>query len=792
MSAGLRHRFSLETNNYGSFNRATTVEQRFNDYSRLLDANNYEELSEFDVNRLNSEQHYGETNFEEYYPSETGNDLNSLSNINDRTPLLEPSSGSSSGGSGVSGISSALPVGNTGLAVTGVALATGIGVGVKELIDRTKKKGYVLPNSEFIGPGNPMPIGAARDKADQIAKSHDSAYEQVYKEVNSDLTEGEQAIYFANLIKKADNVAIQEFLNHYHSEGDFRSLIGAGGLYLKQNLENVFGHIYPKCKYFCFAEMPKKTRPLGPPPDERPNWDSMNEGQRRYAYEQYNLARVRRSLPIDHPIPVPDSSLMNEPSSASENTDIPDSMPPPVTPSPQQKRPAEEQATPATSKASRSGDMVLPGTGENYPVDNATSNNGIVMVPRPFESHHVSYRTYKKVHRFLTFGLAYNGMLLNYEYEIPGTVKDTFVKKTHDNAFMSTPMAYIPWEWDFMYLNPSEFELLPDYCEVVELKMKVSAENIRIAFPTNASTTELATLNQNKFIRFGQALLQNVPTINATFPKFKDGQPMVPETFKTFTREDIEKFMVSLYGRAFDTNSVAATWVSQIPHTQLGLPCPLPHYLMICNDPSYGEGWPCIQSYCHEINADNITGKVISEMSYKPTAGFLKSPPKSIYTGFPNYQKTHVRNIQLATGPIDARGNVTLNRDKAGDFFQATSQHVDRSDYGVVAYGNLIEKSQSSCKGLYEAFSPQTQPSFHIGVQPVPSLTTANLTTQINSFTDSQGYFIVETEMIVKCESDTLRPFAAFENVPPHEEIHKFTGSTFNMEKSMYYGLMQK
>lgn len=45
-------------------------------------------------------------------------------------------------------------------------------------------------------------------------------------------------------------------------------------------------------------------RPLGLPPNQRPNWERLNEGQRRYAYEQYNLARVRRGLDIDHPIPV--------------------------------------------------------------------------------------------------------------------------------------------------------------------------------------------------------------------------------------------------------------------------------------------------------------------------------------------------------------------------------------------------------------------------------------------------------------------------------------------------------
>ena len=36
-----------------------------------------------------------------------------------------------------------------------------------------------------------------------------------------------------------------------------------------------------------------------PPPYERANWDRLNEGQRRYAMEQYNLALVRRGQRFD-------------------------------------------------------------------------------------------------------------------------------------------------------------------------------------------------------------------------------------------------------------------------------------------------------------------------------------------------------------------------------------------------------------------------------------------------------------------------------------------------------------
>jgi len=42
-------------------------------------------------------------------------------------------------------------------------------------------------------------------------------------------------------------------------------------------------------------------RALKPPPYERSNWDSMNEGQRRYAMEQWQLARVRRGERFEAP-----------------------------------------------------------------------------------------------------------------------------------------------------------------------------------------------------------------------------------------------------------------------------------------------------------------------------------------------------------------------------------------------------------------------------------------------------------------------------------------------------------
>ncbi|GFU19407.1 capsid protein VP1 [Nephila pilipes] len=260
----------------------------------------------------------------------------------------------------------------------------------------------------------------------------------------------------------------------------------------------------------------------------------------------------------------------------------------------------EKRTAEGAPVAKRAG-LQLPVTGENV---NSVSNQGSgrhTMVPRPFPSHLEYFQTFKKVHRFLTYGMAYQGLLKDYTTDIVSG--RTTTRKVCANAFFTTPLAYIPWEWDFMYLNPSEFFLLPDNAQVVDLK-----------------------------------------------------------------------------------------YVS--------------------------------------------------------------------------------RRINIVTGGIDVRGNLSYTRDKNCDPYESSSSAVNREDpAATIAFGNIIEKSQILCISIYETFRPESQPSLHVGVQPVPSLTTAKIGMEIDNYTDSQGFFQVECEMVVKCMRDTLRPFAQFDNVPHHEEI---------------------
>ncbi|GFR12983.1 hypothetical protein TNCT_283541 [Trichonephila clavata] len=99
-----------------------------------------------------------------------------------------------------------------------------------------------------------MPIGAAKDKADQIAKSHDDAYETAskWRPASKMPRYSDRMIHnkFEELIQTADEQAIKLFYQNFKDQLDIRSLMAAGGLKMKHVLENIFGVMYPKRKYF--------------------------------------------------------------------------------------------------------------------------------------------------------------------------------------------------------------------------------------------------------------------------------------------------------------------------------------------------------------------------------------------------------------------------------------------------------------------------------------------------------------------------------------------------------------
>ncbi|GFR09373.1 capsid protein VP1 [Trichonephila clavata] len=238
---------------------------------------------------------------------------------------------------------------------------------------------------------------------------------------------------------------------------------------------------------------------------------------------------------------------------------------------------------------------------------------------------------------------------------------------------MTTPTAMIPWDFDFFYLNGSEWTLLPSGSKAIECHVKINSENIRIAFPTNASETELATLNPNKFIRVGKNMLQNIPSVNVKYTAFEDNNPMKPAALELISVSHLDHIAQHSILRIVYSPETAEQWKKAIPSHQLGLPVVLNNYLCVVNSAEYGQGWPQIQQHVQEFNAEGMASTNICEMSYKPRMGLLKSGPRSIFTGYPNAKAEHSRRITLSTGMLDTKGyNIKID-DRAGDLITGDS-----------------------------------------------------------------------------------------------------------------------
>lgn len=572
-----------------------------------------------------------------------------------------------------------------------------------------------------------------------------------------------------------------------------------------------------------------RTRPLGPPPDERPNWDSLNEGQRRYAWEQYNLAKVRRGIPIDHPIPGAsnaepaqphpeeqdyidefDLSLLDNhaPQENQEEASLDEILDKPVDPIDHQniinelqnmsngQTPMQVDQVASTSggqgrgqkrrRTEGAGGTSLPGTGGG--MGGSGMEQAVEPIPRPMYSAHSQIRHFKKVHRILTFGLAYKPI-----------VKPRTGPPAYSDVYMVTSLAHIPWEYPFMYLNPSEFGLLPAGSRVKHVSCKVKAENVRIAFPTNASESNLATLNQNKFLRVGINLNQKIQSVNAQPSAFSPTQPMITTELTDFDQTSYQNWIDNFYGVPNNDVATPDVFTTQTPRHQFGIPWVAQYYccpVTQTNDPTL-SGWEDFQSQLEEIKVDGPSG-YIAEMNYSPALGLLKAPLQGIWTGVPSTATpATARSIPVNTGA----GNTQHRRIETSII---SSRNVGITEVAVnynrqptaTNFTMLIpiEKNQRFASGITPEFFAKTQPTLHVGVMPVPALTTSAINNETNnsSFTDAQAYFEVTCEMEVECAFPTRRPLASVANTSMSNSVYEKAGAgEIGYQASMAYGLFQ-
>lgn len=409
----------------------------------------------------------------------------------------------------------------------------------------------------------------------------------------------------------------------------------------------------------------------------------------------------------------------------------------------------------------------LPGTAQGQ-----GGNTGGEDAARPFKLPKPSLTLvpnanyYRKVHRFFTYG---------YAYKMFGTGTNT------DYLCMSSPLAQVPWDWLHFYLNPSEHALLPLQSSVQKVKCTVFQRNVRVAFPTNSSTSALATLNQNKNIVYAKGLNKKYDCRPIKYTDFVKDQPMIPNTYASWSEQDMIDQSNNWYGDVANINTV-------VPRHQTGQPDILTHYagLVYQFNPKGvvpQDGWECLQNFVEESDADVTSGGKLCEFEYRPRVGICKKPMKkicrrmasgtqSIVRGSQNLEP-HLTSITLDNNGISARTSTVATMDQNYDAMKSNVQ--------------LIEKSQMYTQGIFKVDNPQVQDSLHIGVQPTYALTSTN-TSINNSFTDTQAYFEIVAEAWIDQNIPTRRPLTAEAN-DTYTDYWQHSATKFKYEVPLLDGL---
>lgn len=512
------------------------------------------------------------------------------------------------------------------------------------------------------------------------------------------------------------------------------------------------------------------------PPEQRDNWSSKDKGQQAYSQRQWAKSRYN---------PNRASSAAGSSSAKRRKTeDTPSEGAPAESP----EMPAvPEPSTSATSHAEPmdTSSSSLPGTaadqGGGQPI--ATGPRSFAL-PRPTLPLFSSIRSFRKVHRFLTFGVAFD------------IIKAVSLKQPY--VYMSTPLAAVPWHMPYFYLSPAEFASLPKGSTVVGVSVSVISRNVRVAFETNSSDSKLATLNQNKDIIVAEGLNINCKSINGVYSGFNDKEPMIPTSFNIEDDSSHQAFHKDLYGGTDQLHQEV------VPRHQAGIPLPIPWYCIIpkpqypANNPS-DPGWPLLQHYYEDWDADALSNKQFAQYTYSPKMGFLTAPLEAIYTGITPAGITTGDIVKIRHGNQECNQrelNITLKTGERGHPQEIVDNTVPAksivpAEKSLFSYTTPIEKSEYMFAGNFGNGTGKVQPTLHIGVKPVVALTTANQAASNSHFTDTQAYFEVVAEMQVELNHSTPYPLYVQPHCTENGMVWAIGSMPNEMTLSMYNGLHQ-
>lgn len=442
---------------------------------------------------------------------------------------------------------------------------------------------------------------------------------------------------------------------------------------------------------------------------------------------------------------------------------------------------------------SSSSDMSksLPGTGkEQADIGGSSSMDMVYHIERPLTLFTSRENVYRKSHKFMTFGLAPNIVVVE-----GGTAPNVY-----QNAWLTTYLAEVPWHIPALYLNQSEYDILNPGARVVSVSIEVYYRGSTLQFSTASSATNLATLNQINDIAVANALNKTGQGNNISYTSFDSTQTMIPTGITKPKYDAVGTSYRGMIQDFYGTNNSDTNFINYIPHHQVGRQTFLYNYwaqssvatqgTTLANQIQYG-GWPELADKIQQLDGKTCVNQCVLQSTYNPKLGPLKQPLKMYAHGLP------LNNATGSAVSINVGGELPRNRiagyTATNNASTGISSTIDETENDMLTdtpfVYNLyspIEKSQMLRSGVWGDQDAHIQPSIHIGVQPVPALTTsATLTSSIEdgSWTDVRAYWEVIATMVTREHEPTAYPYAPIANVPFGEVIHTTnTRPDFNVD----------
>lgn len=441
----------------------------------------------------------------------------------------------------------------------------------------------------------------------------------------------------------------------------------------------------------------------------------------------------------------------------------------------------------STSDDSTTKKTKLPGTGNQNNGDPDTGNPSTqnAVLPRPISNTGGHILVFKKNHSLISYGVASVQLTL-----------DGFTSE----RIGTTSLMYLPVDKPFFYLSPSEYNSIIANIRgvrVKEVKCKVIMRNPRTAFETNASTSTLATLNQNKFIQYSTGLINKTRGFNTVY-KFESGtNTMKPTKVETIDDPFMKKIISAMYGTDPD-DWTKPNWKdgATLPCSQMNLPMQFPcYYTLYANSAQHDGklGWPLYNHMVTKCDASTVIGTTVLDYSYKPDIGFLSAPWTPVHNGRNTTKGTNPNKFTVCnTNEMVIPNVMTINNSTTDttvkkkineyELFYDKQWKVLFTD-NFDRYTEPFEMSQYVKRGYGAAQGGKVQPSLHVGVCSVPQLTTTNANFVPDKFTDIECTWDIETEII--CEYGLPYHYSHF--ATPHVDLENSYMSIQNLTTADTY-----